>query len=98
MSAKIQNPNENLALQPAYGLWQQYQPENALYAFRAKSLAAAQAWQTETHAALVETIGLRGVSTHPLQPELIESVDKAITSAKRFYSRPAPTRKCRFTC
>lgn len=76
MSTKILNPKENPALQPAYGLWQQYQPENAPYAFRAQTLAAAQAWQIETRAALAQTIGLRGVSAHPFQPQLIESVDK----------------------
>lgn len=76
MSTKILNPKENPKLQPAYGLWQQYQPEKARYAFQAKTLTEAQAWQVEVRKALAETIGLRGVSDHPLQPQLIESVDK----------------------
>jgi dienelactone hydrolase len=76
MSTKILDPKENPALQPAYGLWQQYQPQNAPYAFRAKTLSEAQTWQTETRIALAQTIGLRGISNHPLQPQIIESVDK----------------------
>ncbi len=76
MSTKILDPKEHPALQPAYGLWQQYQPENAPYAFRAKTLAQAQAWQAETRKALAQAIGLRAVSNHPIQPQLIESVDK----------------------
>jgi hypothetical protein len=54
MSTKILNPKENPALQPAHGLWQQYRPKNAPYAFRAQTLAATQAWQAETRPALRE--------------------------------------------
>ncbi len=90
MSTKILNPKENPALQPAYGLWQQYQPENAPYAFRAQTLAAAQAWQTDARAALAQTLGLRGVSDHPLQPELIESVDKGDYIRKKVLLQTGP--------
>jgi len=76
MSTKILNPQENPALQPAHGLWQQYQPQNAPYAFRAKTLTEARAWQVETRQALAQTLGLHGFSDQPLQPQLIESVDK----------------------
>lgn len=76
MSTKILDPKKNPALQPAYGLWQQYRPEQARYAFQAKTPTAARKWQSETRKALALTIGLRGVSNHPLNPQLLESVDK----------------------
>ena len=76
MSTKILDNKENVALQPAYGLWQQYQPENARYAFRAKTFTEAQKWQAETRKALAQTIGLQGMSDSPLRPQLLESVDK----------------------
>lgn len=76
MSTKILDPKENPKLQPAYGLWQQYQPEKARHAFRAKTLAEAQAWQAETRKALAQIIGLHGMSPSPLCPQLLESMDK----------------------
>lgn len=76
MSTKILDPKELIALQPAHALWRQYQPQNARYAFRAKNLDEAQTWQTATRAALLRAIGLPGVSTHPLNPQQVESVDK----------------------
>ena len=76
MSTKILDIKENLALQPAYGLWQQYQPENARYAFKAKTLTEAREWQAKTRKALAQTIGLHDVSDSPLRPQLLESVDK----------------------
>jgi len=76
MSTKILDNKENSALQPAYGLWQQYQPENARHAFRAKTLTEAREWQVETREALAQTIGLHGVGDNLLHPQLLESVDK----------------------
>jgi dienelactone hydrolase len=76
MSTKILDKKEYPALQPAHGLWQQYRPENACYAFRAKMLAEAREWQAETRKALAQTIGLHSMSDSPLHPQLLESVDK----------------------
>jgi dienelactone hydrolase len=76
MSTKSLDPKEYSALQPAYGLWQRYQPENAPRAFRAQTLPEAQTWQTDTRLALAQVIGLAEISNQPLQPQLLESVDK----------------------
>jgi dienelactone hydrolase len=75
MSTKILDSRQNKPLQPAYGLWQQYQPENARYAFRAKTLLEAQPWQAETRKSLAQTIGLP-LDDSALNPQLLESVDK----------------------
>jgi dienelactone hydrolase len=75
MSTKILDSQQNKPLQPAHGLWQQYRPENARYAFRAKTLLEAQAWQVETKKALAQTIGLP-LDDSALNPQLLESVDK----------------------
>jgi dienelactone hydrolase len=75
MSTKILDSQQNKPLQPAHALWQRYQPENARYAFRAKTLLDAQAWQAETRKALAQTIGLPPDDS-ALNPQLLESVDK----------------------
>ncbi len=76
MTTKILDGRKNLQLQPAFGLWQQYQPEQAPYAYRARSILDAIEWQTTTRLALAETIGLQAVEQPALQPQLLESVDK----------------------
>jgi dienelactone hydrolase len=76
MATKILDPKSNQHLQPAYGLWQQYQPEKAKYAFRARTRAEGLAWQAETRRALAQAIGLQLQDGSPLNPELVEVVDK----------------------
>jgi dienelactone hydrolase len=71
-----------LELQPAHALWRLYAPEKAPYRFRAKTRAEAETWQTDTRAALVETLGFDGarqrdaLPTAPLNPRQLEAVDK----------------------
>ncbi|MBN2003032.1 MAG: acetylxylan esterase [Anaerolineae bacterium] len=63
-------------LQPAFGLWQRYTPSAAPYAFRAASLAEAEAWQGVTRAALMRTLGFLDLPPALLSPRRLESVDK----------------------
>ena len=51
-----------LELQPAHELWQLYQPEEARYAFKAKTIAEANAWQMETRQAFAKTLGFQDLS------------------------------------
>ncbi len=76
MSTIILDGKKNKPLQPTYGLWDQYQPANARYAFRAKSLPEALEWQIEARKALAQVIGLPGGEKSPLNPQIIERVDK----------------------
>jgi dienelactone hydrolase len=76
MSTIILDGKKDVKLQPAYGLWQQYQPEQAPYAFRAKTSEQACAWQIETREALAQTLGLHAPDQAPMLPQLIETVDK----------------------
>ena len=77
-------------LQPAYGLWQSYQPENARYRFAAHNLAAAQAWQEETGAALAQTIGFRTLPAADLAPETLETVDRGEYVREKILLRTSP--------
>lgn len=62
--------------QPAHTLWPLYDPAHALHAFRAQSLAEAQAWQTTTRNAFHHILGLdRFIRQHD-DVALIASVDK----------------------
>ena len=63
-------------LQPAYGLWRLYAPEEAPYRFCAQSLAEARAWQASTREALAHTVGFQSLPTADLSPTKIEEVDR----------------------
>jgi dienelactone hydrolase len=76
MSTKKLDGQNNLQLQPAFGLWQQYQPETAPYAYQANTLAESKDWQMRTRTALAKTIGLQTEKQTALHPQLIESVNK----------------------
>ncbi len=76
MSTIILDPKKDKKLQPAFGLWQKYQPALAPFAFRAESLPQAQAWQSDTRKALAKTIGMGSIDRQPIHSELIESIDK----------------------
>ena len=76
MSTIILDGKKDVKLQPAYGLWQQYQPEQAPYAFRAKTPEQARAWQIETRKALAQTLGLHAPDLAPMLSQLLETVDK----------------------
>jgi dienelactone hydrolase len=76
MSTQILNNKIIPELQPAYGLWQLYQPEQAPYRFQAASRSEAEAWQQVTRPALQKTLGFTGLPPTPLSPRMIEEVDK----------------------
>jgi dienelactone hydrolase len=76
MRTKKLDSQNNIQLQPAFGLWQQYQPGIAPYAFQAHTPAEGQEWQKRTRTALAQTIGLQTENQTALNPQLIESVNK----------------------
>ena len=76
MSTKILDYRLIPELQPAFGLWQQYKPDFATYHFSAGSRAEAEAWQAVTRPALLEAIGFQDLPPAPLEPQLVEEVDK----------------------
>jgi dienelactone hydrolase len=63
-------------LQPAYGLWQLYDPEQAPYRFQAKTIDEATDWQAQTRAVLGNAMGFQALPRSDRPPELIETVDK----------------------
>lgn len=63
-------------LQPATELWAAYRPEDAPFAFKARSLKGAQTWQSRTRKALREAIGFQGGPACAPRPRRIERVDK----------------------
>jgi len=77
-------------LQPAYGLWKQYQPENARYGFRSKSLAEAQEWQQHTRQALAQTIGFQSLPGAALAPQTVEEVDRGDYLREKILLRTSP--------
>ena len=76
MGTIILDNKHDKTLQPALGLWQNYQPEKAAHAFHAKTLDQAQKWQKETREALADTIGFPARDGSALEARIIESVDR----------------------
>jgi dienelactone hydrolase len=72
MTSTLINPKTNPLLQPAYGLWQQYHPEQAEFAFHAGNLTEAWQWQERTRPALAETVGFQHLPSCDLAPEKLE--------------------------
>jgi len=68
--------DEKHRLQPAYGLWKQYDPKSARYAFRTTSAKKARRWQKKTRKALSELLGFQDEPGVDPQPRLLEKVDK----------------------
>lgn len=64
-----------LELEAAHELLQQYKPASAKYAFKAKRLADAEAWQSKTRKAFSDTLGFQDFSA-VLEFEILERVDK----------------------
>ena len=77
-------------LQPATELWAAYKPENAPFAFRAKSRAAAKAWQTRTRSALGKAIGFQNTPACDLTARKTERIDKGDFVREKFIIRTAP--------
>ena len=76
MSTTILDNRKIRKLQPAYGLWQLYAPEDAPYRFQAKTETEARTWQMNTRAALNDLIGFQSLPLSDCQPEIIETVDR----------------------
>ncbi|UCC64198.1 MAG: acetylxylan esterase [Anaerolineae bacterium] len=76
MATTILDSRKLTDLQPAYGLWKLYAPEEAPYRFQAASLAEAEAWQARTRPALAQTLGFQSLPPASLSPQKIEAVDK----------------------
>jgi dienelactone hydrolase len=76
MSTQILNPQQFPDLQPAHGLWQLINPSASPLRYCARSIPEAKAWQSHTRAALRQTIGFQALPPAPLDPQLIEEVDR----------------------
>jgi len=81
---------QRLALQPATALWNLYDPSAAEFAFRAKAVSQARAWQKRTAAALADAIGFQNLPAVSPQPVKIESVDKGDYLREKVVIRTAP--------
>jgi len=90
MPSKLLNPAQQPALQPAYGLWQQYTPADAPYAFRAQTREEAEQWQAETRTALADTLGFQYGKPIPLHPQVIERVDRGDFVREKVLLQTAP--------
>lgn len=77
-------------LQPAFGLWKQYRPEAARYAFKAREIKGAKRWQTAMRAALARQIGLGALASVPLAPRRLEAVDKGDYVREKVLLRTGP--------
>ena len=76
MTTRILDSRKIKGLQPAHELWQRYNPENAEFAFRARSKTAARAWQAKTRKALRDAIGFQQGRRCDPNPKTLERVDK----------------------
>jgi hypothetical protein len=76
MASKVISPQDLPALQPAFGLWQLYDPKSAPYRFQASTLAEAEDWQHKTRPAFLRALGFGQLPECPLSPQLIEEVDR----------------------
>ena len=76
MSTKILSSSKYPQLQPAYGLWGRYDPASAPLRFQAKTVAQAEEWQKRVRPLLLEAIGFNDLPAVPLNPKLIERVDR----------------------
>jgi dienelactone hydrolase len=63
-------------LQPAYALWKQYTPAQAPFRFTPRSIPEAESWQEVVRKALLIQIGFQNLPPAPLNPQLLEVVDR----------------------
>jgi dienelactone hydrolase len=90
MTSKVLDPRDLKDLQPANALWALYQPENAPLRFAARTVEEATAWQTHTRQALRETIGFQNLPQVPLEPQILEVVDKGDYVREKILLRTTP--------
>ncbi len=76
MSTKLLSSSDYPQLQPSYGLWQRYDPASAPLRFQAATVAQAQEWQKRVRPALLDTLGFTDLPAAPLNPTLIERVER----------------------
>jgi dienelactone hydrolase len=77
-------------LQPANLLFALYQPAGAPLRFAAQTPEAARAWQETTRAELRKTVGFLDLPQAPLEPQVIESVDKGDYTREKILLRTSP--------
>jgi len=90
MPSQLLSPTQQPTLQPAHALWQQYNPGDAPYAFRSENRAEAKNWQTEARTALAQTLGFQDSPAVPLQPRVIERVDRGDFVREKILLHTAP--------
>ncbi len=90
MSSKILNNHEIKELQPANTLFALYKPENAPLRFTAQTPEEALAWQKTTRAELRNTVGFLDLPQAPLEPQVIETVDKGDYTREKILLRTSP--------
>ena len=76
MASKLLDKTQQTELQPNIGLFHLYAPEKAPYRFQAKTIAEAKAWQETVRPLLQTAIGFESLPASPLNPVLIEEIDK----------------------
>jgi dienelactone hydrolase len=76
MATKILTSREYPALQPAHGLWSLFRPDEAPLRFQAATRIEAESWQRRTRPLLRETLGFTGLPAAPLEPRLVERVER----------------------
>ncbi len=90
MPSQLLNPAQQPALQPARGLWQQYTPAAAPFAFHAKNRAEAESWQAAARPALAATLGFQDSPLVDLNPQVIERVDRGDFVREKILLSTAP--------
>jgi dienelactone hydrolase len=90
MSSIILKPGEMKELQPANLLHALYQPENAPLRFQARVLEDAIAWQAQTRQELREAVGFLDLPQAPLEPLVLETVDKGDYTREKVLLRTTP--------
>jgi dienelactone hydrolase len=90
MTSKVLNPRDMKELQPAHALWALYHPENAPLRFTAHTPDEALTWQFSTREALSETIGFQNLPQAPLDPQILEVVDKGDYVREKILLRTSP--------
>jgi dienelactone hydrolase len=81
---------KNKDLQPAQMLWNLYCPEEARYAFQAKTIDEAQRWQQLARPVLARRIGLEAIPKAPVSARQIEQIDKKDYVREKIILRTGP--------
>ena len=82
--------NERQMLQPAFGLWKQFDPSAATFAFRATARRSAELWQKRTRKALGEILGFQDLPAVAPRPKLLERIDRGDYIREKVLIRTTP--------